>query len=495
MIEAPSRVPEPAPAEALRDRLTDAGYTTERIEETLGGGRISFWPTDVEVHARRLRTDGPFSTLARLFLLGMTVSTTEVRAALAPLDAADLERSGWLAADGDGVTAMVKLVPHGDLLIASDRDAGGPTAADWVAGIHPPSATLAKLTVRRPVERAVDVGTGNGIQALLAARHARTVTATDVNARALEFAALNAALNGIGNVQYRQGSYFEPVARERFDLLTCNPPYVISPESQFAFRDSGLPGDTVSQRVVEGAPALLQDGGFAHLLVSWAHTPGDSWSAVVDWIDGRGCDAWLLHFGSDDPVTHAAEWLKQVAREDPDAYRDSLGRWLDYFEDLGIEAIAHGAVILRRRDGRNWTRRDTVSLDRLEQASEHMLQTFAAQTYLHELADDRELLDERLALPETHRLEQTLTCHDGRTEVQSTVLGRNDGLAFQVALDAHTAQLVPLLDGRRALREALAQRATAMALTPDDAQRFELAALPAVRRLLELGLLVRPGTV
>jgi 2-polyprenyl-3-methyl-5-hydroxy-6-metoxy-1,4-benzoquinol methylase len=491
VIEAPARVPEAAPAEALHARLIDAGYTTERIEETLGGGRISFWPTDVEVHARRLRTDDPFSTLVKLFLLGLRVARDDIQAALTPLDVAELERSGWVAADGGGVTATVKLVPHGDLLIASDRDAGGPTAPEWVAGVHPPSATLAKLTVRRRVERALDVGTGNGIQALLASRHARTVTATDVNPRALSFAALNARLNGADNVEYRQGSYFEPVADERFELLTCNPPYVISPESRFAFRDSGLPGDAVSRKVVEEAPAVLEEGAFAHLLISWGHAPGDWWSSVENWIGGRGCDAWLLHFGSDDPVTHAAEWLKQVAREDPDTYRESLGRWLEYLGGLGIEAIAHGAVILRRRTGRNWTRRDSVSLDRLEQASDYVLQTFAAQTYLNELGDDRELLDERFVLPDSHRLEQTLTCRDDRTEVQSTVLGRDDGLAFRVALDLHTAHLIPLLDRRRPLREALAQRAAAMALTADEAQRFELAALPAMRRLLELGLLLR----
>ena len=102
--------------------------------------------------------------------------------------------------------------------------------AQWVAGIHPPSVTLAKLTVRRPVARALDTGTGNGIQALLASRHARAVTATDVNPRALAFGRLNAGLNGVENLELREGSYFEPVEGERFDLLTCNPPYVISPE-------------------------------------------------------------------------------------------------------------------------------------------------------------------------------------------------------------------------------------------------------------------------
>jgi 2-polyprenyl-3-methyl-5-hydroxy-6-metoxy-1,4-benzoquinol methylase len=477
--------------DALRERLAEAGYTTERIEESLGGCRISFTAADVAVHVRRLPKDDPFSALARLLLLGLPLTEAEAESALGSIDPEALERSGWLEACDGGVRATLKLVPHGDLLICSDRDADGPTGSDWVAGLHPPSATLAKLTVRRPVERALDVGTGNGIQALLASRHADSVVATDVNARALAIAALNARLNGRSNIEHRLGSYFAPAEGELFDLITCNPPYVISPETSYAYRDSGLPGDTVSQQVVQEAPAFLREGGFAHVLISWAHPAGDCWSTLERWVGGLGCDSWLLYFGSDDPVTHAAEWLRPVARDDPDRFRDALERWLDYLADLGIEAIAHGAVILRRRSGgQNWTRKDQVPLDRLEQASDHVLRVFAAQDYLEALDHDRRLLDGRFAVVPQHRLEQTLVCGDGRAEMKSAVLSLDEGLAFRTALDEHTTRLVPLLDGRRPLREVLVQRTAELGLGEEEAQRYETAALPVVRRLLELGFLL-----
>jgi hypothetical protein len=428
----------------------------------------------------------------RLFLLGLTLGTDEAKGALGAIDPVALERAGWLEACAGGMRATLKLVPHGDLLIASDRDTEGPTGSDWVAGMHPPSVTLAKLTVRRPVTRALDVGTGNGIQAFLASRHARTVVATDVNPRALEIAALNARLNGVSNIEYRHGSYFEPVTGEQFDLVTCNPPYVISPEARYAYRDSGLLGDTVSRQVVQEAPALLGEGGFAHILISWAHPPGD-WSSTLErWVDGRGCDSWLLYFGSDDPVTHAAEWLKPVARDRPEEYHEALAQWLAYLDELGIEAIAHGAVIMRRRSGvRNWTRADRVSLDRLEQSSGHLLRVFDSQDYLEGLGDDRRLLDACFALIEAHHLEQTMACRDGSLELQSTVLSLDEGLGFRTGLDEHTARLIPLLDGRRTLRDAVALRAAALQLGDEDALRFEAAALPVVRRLVELGTLVR----
>jgi methylase of polypeptide subunit release factors len=468
----------------LRAALDEGDYTTERIERTLGGGRISFAPADLEIHARRLPPGEPFSALATLFLIGLPVREASLDARLRAL-----ERSGWLERTDGTVRATVKIVPHGDVLVASDPEAG-PTGANWVAGIHPPSVTLAKLTVRRDVARALDVATGNGIQALLAARHADAVLATDVNARALAFASLNARLNGVENVELRVGDLFEPAAGERFDLITCNPPYVISPEARYAYRDSGLPGDTVSRRVVERAPAHLEEGAFAHLLVSWAHPSGDPWAPLERWVESSGCDTWLLYFGSDDPITHAAEWLKPLADEDVQRYRAALTSWLDYLRRLEIEAIAHGAVILRRRSGRNWIRKDRVELDRLEQASEHVLRVFASQDYLEGLGGDRALLDARFTVVEHHHLDQRFMCRDDELHLERTSLSLDEGLGFRIALDVHTARLLPLLDGRRTLGEALVALGQERELPPGDAARFVEAALPAARRLVELGFVV-----
>ena len=431
------------------------------------------------------------AALVRLFLLGLSLDEAEAEAALGSVGCESLEQAGLLeAVDGD-VHATVKIVPHGDLLIVSDRDTDGRNGSEWVAGLHPPSVTLAKLTVRREVRRALDVCTGNGIQALLASRHTESVVATDINPRALEIAALNCSLNGNSNVELRQGGYFEPAGNDRFDLITCNPPYVISPESSYVYRDSGLPGDTVSRLVVQEAAKALAEEGFAHILISWAHPPGDPWSTLKSWVDEQGCDSWLLYFGSDDPVTHAAAWLKPAARDTPESFSEALDRWLDYLKRLGIEAIAHGAVILRRRStGPNWTRTDQISLDRLEQASDHILRVFDAETYL-QTADDLSLLEARLVLVPKHHLEQTRTFAAGKDELLSTVLALDEGLGFRVALDEHTTRLIAGLDGHRTLAEALNRQRIDLNLSADDAARFHTEALQIVRRLIQLGLLER----
>ena len=73
-----------------------------------------------------------------------------------------------------------------------------------------------------------DLGTGSGAIALSLAqeRPQARVIATDASAGALAVAKRNALAHGIGNVEFRQGSWFAPLSGERFDLIASNPPYI-----------------------------------------------------------------------------------------------------------------------------------------------------------------------------------------------------------------------------------------------------------------------------
>jgi methylase of polypeptide subunit release factors len=70
-------------------------------------------------------------------------------------------------------------------------------------------------------------------------------------------AEFNAALNDAPNIEVRTGWFFDPVRDETFDLITTNPPFVISPATgtRLVYRDSGLPGDEVVRLVVSNGPA------------------------------------------------------------------------------------------------------------------------------------------------------------------------------------------------------------------------------------------------
>jgi hypothetical protein len=493
VASGPLELGDPAAIAELGAALSAAGFSGESVRAALGsGGELLARSDDVPLYERRLAAVEPLGTIVKLLVLGATVPVDDARRAFAPLPLERMEQLGVVEIGG-GARARVRVVPHDELLIASDRRAHGEgdNRPDHVAGVHGPSLTLSHLTVRRPVETALDVGTGGGIQAILAARHSGRVVATDVNARALNFAAFNSRLNGVDNVELRLGSFFEPVEGDRFGLVTCNPPYVISPESEFLFRDSGLTGDTVSRDVVRRAPEFLEEGAFAQMLVSWVDEPGGDWSAPLrSWVDGSGCDAWLLHHGTDDPLTHAGKWLRHELGSDPRAYAAALDRWLEYFRRLGIEGIASGAVILRRRSSPNWVRADELHGDRLRPAGGQVVRVFAAGDFLSTMADERELLRERLVLAPDALLEQQVVFHDREWTVEEIELTLQEGLRFRAGLDQPTAALLAALDGKRTLGEAADEVARLQGASRESVAQ---AALPVATQMLAAGFLERIG--
>jgi methylase of polypeptide subunit release factors len=378
-------------------------------------------------------------------------------------------------------------VPTGQLLIACDRFRDELERPDHVLGLSPPTRVLASLTVRRRVESALDVGTGNGLQALLAASHADRVVATDLNPRALRFAEFNAALNGAEGIELREGSVFDPVAGETFDLIVSNPPYVISPESEFVYRDSGLPGDSFCEGLVRRAPAHLAEGGLAFALVSWVHGPEDDWSEPPRrWVDGGGCDALLLRYATHEPLSYAAGWNRPL-RPSPAAYAEALDRWLDYYRRLGIEGMSWGALVLRRREGANWFWAHNPSSERIGPAGEHVERLLAAQDLLAAGEGADGVLGRRLVLASDHRLDQTAVLGEDGVTVRSARLSLDGGLRNEVSVDGATIELLLALDGRKTLREVLAAAEPPAGMSDEE---FSSRSVRAARRLVELGFLV-----
>lgn len=82
----------------------------------------------------------------------------------------------------------------------------------------------------------VDLGTGSGAIALAIAseRPLWQVTATDVSGEALAIARANATSHGLNRVELVQGSWFEPLAGRRFDVVVSNPPYIGADEPEMS---------------------------------------------------------------------------------------------------------------------------------------------------------------------------------------------------------------------------------------------------------------------
>ena len=341
----------------LRDALWSAGFTHDNVAERLGTQAHRALQRNEATPGLRRTTDGSaLATLTRLFLLQATVSRDEADRALPGL-VDRLSTAGLLEQGVGEVAARLDCRPYRaddrDLWVVSDLTLGldgapNQVAPDHVLGISGASTSLAQLTLRAPVGRALDLGTGCGVQALHLAAHAREVVATDVNPRALWMTRVNAALNGV-TVDVREGSFLAPVAGERFDLIATNPPFVISPATgeRLVYRDSGLPGDRVVEHLVRTGPDHLVDGGWLQVLANWVIERGTPWDErLAGWLRS-GDDVLVVQREVVDPASYVELWLRDAGLQSRADYTRRYDTWLGWFEEQGIEGVGFGWVNVR----------------------------------------------------------------------------------------------------------------------------------------------------
>ena len=108
--------------------------------------------------------------------------------------------------------------------------------------------------------RLVDLGTGSGAIALaIKYRHpAAEVTAVDLSDAALAVAQGNAKRLGL-SVRFEQGSWWQPLAGQRFELIVSNPPYIAAGDPHLpALRHEPLGALTPGEEDTTGLSALLE---------------------------------------------------------------------------------------------------------------------------------------------------------------------------------------------------------------------------------------------
>src|SRR5690606_38627609 len=235
----------------------------------------------------------------------------------------------------------------------SEIATGEPLAPDHVLGIGGASTTLAAWTPRRPVRRALDVGTGSGVQALHLSLDADEVVVTDLSERALAYASFNAALNKV-SWDIRRGSMLEPVAGETFDLIVSNPPFVITPRDGsvplFEYRDAGGAGDAVVEDLVVGLGAHLEPGGVAQLIGNWEIPRGTTWrDRVGAWVQRGGVDAGVVQREVQDPAQYAETWTSDGGHHAGTGQFEAMyAAWLDDFASRDVEAVGFGIITLHK---------------------------------------------------------------------------------------------------------------------------------------------------
>lgn len=365
--------------ERLHADLTAARYTAERIDELLSPTALAALEREDPIPARREldQLNDPAATLFSVFTLGGRVRERELAHALPSLTLEGAQRLGIVEPIDVGTTSAVRLLratidlrpyqAEDDLggvqwWIASDLSeiaTGRPLDGDHVLGVGGATTTLVQVTPRPRVERALDVGCGCGIQALHAARHARTVIATDISQRALNFTRFNIALNQGSlpeghTIELRQGSMLEPVAGEQFNLVVSNPPFVITPrledEQTWTYRDGGQVGDHLLAELVRALPEHLSEGGLAVMLANWEIPAGADWDAHPRlWLQDTAADAFIIQREIEDPAAYAHTWLRDGGLTPADPRWETLMHaYLDDFSSREVDAVGFGYVLLHR---------------------------------------------------------------------------------------------------------------------------------------------------
>lgn len=492
---------------ALATDLRDARFTSESVRAAWGVAADNAFARGTRVPALRAlknRTDAT-AVLARFFVLGVAQPSSDLAAALPTLGLDGLHTLG-LVAGADLSTPTVLIRPQsfvdeagaGEWWVASDLDEtalGGALPDDHVLGVGGASLTLAALQVPTPAHSVFDLGTGCGIQALRARRHAERVVATDISENALAFARFNALLNGVTDIDVRAGSLFEPVAGETFDRIVSNPPFVITPRRDdvpaYEYRDGGMQGDDLVAAVFAGVGDHLAPGGIAQFLGNWEYRWGtDGLDRVRAWVENSPVplDAWVIEREQLDPAEYAALWIRDGGTvQGTAAHEQLLDAWLDDFSHRNVTAIGFGYVLLRRPlDGEPTLRRFervTTPIPAEGTIGAHLADMLAAHDATVALSDDELAALHLITAPDVTEKRHYLPGAEDPTVIE---LNQGSGFGRAFSVDPDLAALVGACDGELSVQQINDAIAELMEL---DATSLRADLLPRVRELIMTGFL------
>lgn len=319
--------------------LKTLGYTEDGLRDRLGVKDLpqldlASYPYYLN---HRLRRRGPLDLAIILLLLQGEVTEEELREVFDKEMRKVLRRAKVLRRNGAARTyrARVSLYPLGEhLFFADHRFAHHPwlkarQPRDPVMYLGADTSYLARTTIRKPIRAALDLCTGSGCHAILAAANAERAVGVDISARAVNFARLNAMLNDAWNAVFMEGDLFAPVTGERFDLIVANPPFVPAPTYEVTYRDGGPSGADVLRRIIASLPDHLAPDGVAHIVTHVAEREGESYlERIRRWLVGANMNMHSLRVGEEDVVDYAVSHVRRTFGETWERYNPRLTEWV-----------------------------------------------------------------------------------------------------------------------------------------------------------------------
>jgi SAM-dependent methyltransferase len=211
-----------------------------------------------------------------------------------------------------------------------------------VTGPGAASETLLAAVPDGEYPRVLDIGCGSGAVGVhLVAVGRRTLTASDVNPRALALTELTAALNG-RSVRVALSDFADQLDGQH-DLIVCNPPFILGrPAGRTTFRDS-VDGSGHADLALDLASLLAADG-LALYLTNWEYgiggtDPLEQLGSRLTAIDG--CDVLVIERA----VVPVAEYVR-VWSEDEGEQR----AWTASFCEREVAHVGTGVVAVHRVD-------------------------------------------------------------------------------------------------------------------------------------------------
>ena len=342
-----------APAEDLAPLakvLKDAGYTQSAISSLLDVVDLSQITSEHYPHYlwRCKKSKTPLARLVEFFFLTQWLTRKEV-ADLLPRDVLSaLQMCGLLHRESGRLFCRVIIYPCLDQLFVTDLWASvEPQKPGHIYELGLDSYALARLTSRRGRKKALDLCTGSGIHGIQSALECEESTVVDINPRALNYTELNAAINGT-SVERHLGDLYEPVKDRTFDLITVNPPFVPTPDREvLVHRSPGETGEEVSERLVQGLPTHLESGGLFSMILNYPILRGDDYLDRLErWLgQERG---WII-VCMNLVFMELAPYIRAHMSPGKDVLTE-FHRYLDSYEELGIEKMSLANVFIIRTD-------------------------------------------------------------------------------------------------------------------------------------------------
>lgn len=476
-------VPTDVRVDALRRAgraIRAAGFALEPVVAAFGG-RLPQSVEPCDAAYLDVRVDDPaLGALLRLFVLEQCLSVREARHALAALFPVLVE-AGLLTIAVNDATAAVRMTPFGTVLVASDRT--GVIDSDRVVGVEPSSMMLARLAAGASAARALDLGAGGGVQALLLATRCDSVDALDRDPRCLSYLGANLALNEIDNVRTLHGDWFAAVNERSYGAILANLPFSIAPAPTSRFEHSEEPSsDATTRAVMRGTLDRLAVGGTAYVLCSWLVKHPLRWlDPLESLLRDAPCQAIVLRHGLEPALDYAVARHRELRQVDARRFESSVLAWRRAFERAGVEWIAWGAVVLRRSHpaSPNWIAGFEGVGSPGVRAGDAVEAVFAGMQTLEGVHDVRSLLGRAVRPAASLLVTQLPTPVAGSPMERRYALEIAGGAGIRVALDA---------PAMRAL-EAAAHAHTLLEAIPHELRTSHGAAIAAgIREMIASGM-------